>query len=101
MANSQIAPRFEKLMNLRRILLDVDKGLNRPTLTELAGSIEEVPGVDAVKITVTEMDMETMGTSITVEGLNINYNYLVKVIEDMGCAIHSIDEVITGKHIIK
>ena len=45
-------------MNLRRILLDVDKGLNRPTLTELAGSIEDVPGVDAVKITVTEMDME-------------------------------------------
>ncbi len=88
-------------MNLRRILLDVDKGLNRPTLTELAGSIEEVPGVEAVKITVTEMDMETMGTSIIVEGTNINYNQLIKTIEDMGCAIHSIDEVATGRHIIK
>ncbi len=88
-------------MNLRRILLDVDKGLNRPTLTELAGSIEEVPGVEAVKITVTEMDMETMGTSIIVEGMDINYNYLIKTIEEMGCAIHSIDEVLTGKHIIK
>ena len=40
--------------------------------------------MDVVKITVTEMDMETMGTSITVEGININYNYLIKVIEDMG-----------------
>ena len=42
---------LEKLMNLRRILLDVDKGLNRPTLTELAGSIEEVPGVFDVENT--------------------------------------------------
>ncbi len=88
-------------MNLRRILLDVDKGLNRPTLTELAGSIEEVPGVEAVKITVTEMDMETMGTSIIVEGTNIHYEKLLHTIEDMGCAIHSIDEVASGKYIIK
>ncbi|MEM0132826.1 DUF211 domain-containing protein [Acidiplasma sp.] len=25
----------------------------------------------------------------------------MKIIEDMGCAIHSIDEVVTGKHLIK
>ena len=55
-------------MTVRRVILDVDKALNRPTLLELASAIEKVQGVEAVNVSVTEMDMETMGTIITVEG---------------------------------
>lgn len=88
-------------MNLRRVVLDVDKGLNRPSLVELAETIEKVPGVEAVNVVVTEMDMETMGTSITVEGSMINYEALIASIEDVGAVIHSVDEIVVGKKIIE
>ncbi|MCL6090045.1 MAG: DUF211 domain-containing protein [Candidatus Thermoplasmatota archaeon] len=88
-------------MNVRRVVLDVDKGLNRPTLLELALAIERVPGVEAVNVSVTEMDMETMGTIITVEGATIDYNVLIEHIEDTGSVIHSVDEIAVGKKLIE
>ena len=47
------------------------------------------------------MDMETMGTSITVEGNMINYEALIASIEDVGAVIHSVDEIVVGKKIIE
>ncbi|MCL6089772.1 MAG: DUF211 domain-containing protein [Candidatus Thermoplasmatota archaeon] len=88
-------------MNVRRVVLDVDKGLNRPTLLELALAIERVTGVEAVNVSVTEMDMETMGTVITVEGNAIDYNDLISSIEDTGSVIHSVDEIAVGKKLIE
>jgi len=88
-------------MSIRRVVLDVDKSLNRPTLVDLVESIEKVPGVEAVNVSVTEMDMETMGTNITIEGANINYQELINTIEDSGAVIHSVDEIVAGKRIIE
>lgn len=88
-------------MSVRRVVLDVDKGLNRPTLLELAEAIERVPGVEAVNVSVTEMDMETMGTIITVEGTMINYDLLIENIEETGSVIHSVDEIAVGKKLIE
>ena len=88
-------------MSVRRVILDVDKALNRPTLLELASAIEKVPGVEAVNVSVTEMDMETMGTIITVEGNGIDYTALVNAIEDTGSVIHSVDEIAVGKRIVE
>lgn len=87
-------------MNLRRIVLDVAKGLSKPTFVELVDGIGTVKGVDAVNISVNEMDMETMGVIITVEGDGIDSAMLLEVIEDLGCAVHSIDEVAAGKRLI-
>ena len=88
-------------MSIRRVVLDVDKSLNRPTLVDLVESIEKVSGVEAVNVSVTEMDMETMGTNITIEGANINYQELINTIEDSGAVIHSVDEIVAGKRIIE
>jgi hypothetical protein len=88
-------------MSIRRVVLDVDKSLNRPTLVDLVESIERVPGVEAVNVSVTEMDMETMGTNITVEGVGIDYGKLINTIEDSGAVIHSVDEIVAGKRIIE
>jgi hypothetical protein len=58
-------------MNIRRLVLDVDKAVAKPTVTELAEAICQVAGVEAVNITVTEIDIETVGFNVTVEGENI------------------------------
>lgn len=87
-------------MNIRRMVLDVDKGFSMPSLIDIAKSIDKVKGVNAFNITVTEIDMETVGTAITVEGENIDYSALVKAIESTGAAMHSIDELVVGSHMV-
>ncbi|MCL5679193.1 MAG: DUF211 domain-containing protein [Candidatus Thermoplasmatota archaeon] len=88
-------------MNVRRVILDVGKSLARPTFVELLNAIDTVPGVEAVNASVTEMDMETMGISITVEGSNIDYDELIDRIEKTGSAVHSVDQIAVGKKLIE
>ena len=88
-------------MNLRRICLDVDKAKSRPELIDIAEAIAGVSGVDSVNIAVNEIDIETIGTQITVEGSEIDYKTLIKAIEDSGAAVHSIDELAIGTRIIE
>jgi len=87
-------------MNVRRLQLDVDKAVARPDLLDLAQAINGVAGVEAVNITVTDIDAETMGTEVTIEGDNIDINALYAAIEQVGAALHSIDEIVVGDRII-
>lgn len=88
-------------MNLRRVMLDVDKARSRPDITDIAADIEAVSGVEAVNITVAEIDVETVGMEVTVEGENINYDALVKAVNSTGAVVHSIDEIVAGSRIIE
>ena len=88
-------------MNIRRIVLDVGKSLARPTFVELLNAIDTVPGVEAVNESVTEMDMETMGISITVEGNNIDYAELIDKIERSGSGVYVVDQIAIGKRLIE
>jgi hypothetical protein len=88
-------------MNIRRLQLDVDKAVARPDLLELAEAIDGVSGVEATNITVAEIDMETVGMEVTVEGEYIDAAELVRAIERVGAAVHSVDEVVTGSRIIE
>nr|WP_237439900.1 DUF211 domain-containing protein [Amycolatopsis rubida] len=80
--------------------LDVDKAVARPDLLDLAEAIDGVPGVEAVNITVTDIDVETMGTEVTVEGDGIDVARLFAAIEKTGAALHSIDEIVAGDRVI-
>ncbi len=88
-------------MNIRRIVLDVDKAIARPTLIEITQAIEAVPGVHGLNITVTEIDIETVGTSVTIEGQGLDYAALVKAIESTGAVVHSIDQIIAGTQMVE
>jgi hypothetical protein len=88
-------------MNVRRIVLDVDKAISRPTLLEIARAIDSVPGVHGLNITVTEIDIETVGTDVTIEGENLDIDALVQAIESAGAVVHSIDQILAGSQIIE
>jgi hypothetical protein len=88
-------------MNIRRLALDVDKARERPDLITLAAAIEEVKGVEGVNITVSGIDMETVGTQITVEGENIDFDSLRKAIESTGAVVNSVDQIVAGKRTIE
>ncbi|MES1956309.1 DUF211 domain-containing protein [Salinisphaera hydrothermalis] len=88
-------------MNLRRVMLDVDKARSRPEMTEIAAAIEAAPGVEAVNITVTEIDVETVGMEVTVVGEQIDYVALVDAIDGTGAVVHSTDELVAGDRIVE
>ncbi len=87
-------------MNIRRLVLDVDKAIARPSILDLAEAVEAVSGVNALNITVEEIDIETVGMDITIEGDSIDVPGVVSAIEKAGAAVHSIDEVAAGNRII-
>ncbi len=88
-------------MGIRRVVLDVLKPIKGSTIIDLADKLTIIKGIDGVNITVTDMDVETMGLSVVVEGDNINFDEIRKVLEEEGCAIHSIDEVAGGNKIVE
>jgi uncharacterized protein len=88
-------------MNIRRIVLDVDKAMARPAITEIAEAIERVAGVQGLNITVTEIDIETVGMDVTVEGEGIDYAALVEAIDRTGAVVHSIDQLATGDRLVE
>ena len=87
-------------MNIHRVVLDVDKARARPSLVELGAALESVHGVEAVNITVTEIDLETVGMDVTVEGADIDYEGLNKAVESAGAVVNSIDELACGQRLI-
>lgn len=88
-------------MKIRRLVLDVDKAVARPSLIEIAKSIQSVSGVEAVNITVEEIDIEIVGTDIVIEGKDLDYDAIVKAIESVGAVVHSIDQIACGDRIIE
>lgn len=88
-------------MNIRRLVLDVDKAIIRPSLLELGRAIESVKGVQGVNITVNEIDMETVGTNVTIEREEMGYQEIEKAIEDVGCVVHSIDQLVSGSKLVE
>lgn len=87
-------------MNIRQLLLDVDKAVARPSLIEIAAAIDGCAGVEAVNITVGEIDIETVGMNVSIEGSNMNYEEITRAIETTGAVVHSLDEIVIGERII-
>lgn len=90
-----------QVMNIRRLVLDVDKAIARPSILDIAKAIEAVPNVEGVNVTVTEIDVETVGMDVTIEGEGMNYEAIVKAIESTGAVVHSVDQLISGSRVVE
>lgn len=88
-------------MNIRRLVLDVDKAIARPTIIDIVHAISSCAGVEATNITVTEIDIETVGMNITIEGQHLNYELIREAIESTGSVVHSIDQIVCGERLIE
>lgn len=85
---------------LRRVVLDVLKPYD-PGKIEMSERISSLDGVDGVNVITVEMDREVENVKIIVEGPGFDYGEIESILEDMGSAIHSVDEVVTGKKIVE
>ena len=84
---------------IRRVVLDTLKPME-PTIIVIAQKMSVIDGVSSVNISIVEIDLKVENAKITIEGDNINYEEVEKLIQIMGASIHSIDEVVAGKEII-
>jgi hypothetical protein len=85
---------------VRRLVLDVLKP-HEPTIIELASQLSALNGVEAVNISIYEIDRRVENAKITIEGGDLDYEKVEQVIQENGGTIHSIDEVVAGKMIIE
>lgn len=88
-------------MRLRRLLLDVDKAIKAPSLMEIAAAIEACKGVQACNITVGEVDLETVGTDITIEGDGLDCDEIAEAIEKTGAVVHGINQLVAGDRLLE
>ncbi len=84
---------------VRRLVLDTLKP-HDPSIVEMAKIISDIEGVGAVNVSIYEMDRKVENAKITIEGDDVPYLEIQTMIEELGGAIHSVDEVVAGKIII-
>jgi hypothetical protein len=84
---------------IRRLVLDTLKP-HDPNIIELAARLSDLEGISAVNISIYEMDRKVENAKITIEGDSVSYSLVAAIIEELGGAIHSIDEAVAGKEII-
>jgi hypothetical protein len=84
---------------VRRLVLDTLKP-HTPNIIELAKQISSLAGVEAVNVSIYEIDRKVENAKITIEGPDIRYAAVESLIRELGGTIHSIDEVVAGESII-
>jgi len=87
------------MSNIRRLVLDTLKP-HDPSIIELAESLSVLEGIDAVNISIYEIDRKVENAKITIEGEDVSYAMVLDVITDLGGTVHSVDEVVAGSKII-
>lgn len=83
-------------MPIRRLELDVDTTVDGPAMVDLAHRLETVQGVEGVTLTVREIDIETVGLNVAIEGPDIDVDLVFGAIEKSGAVLHNINEVCAG-----
>ena len=86
-------------MKIRRLVLDVLKP-HEPTVIEYADKITELDGITGLTVNVMEIDNKTQSIEISVEGDDVPYEGIREIIEALGGAVHSVDQVSAGDHIV-
>ena len=88
------------LSNIKRIILDVLKP-HSPSILEVADRLGDLEGVSGVNISLEEVDAQTDSIKITIEGSNIDYVQVERVVSECGASIHSIDGVSAGIRLVE
>jgi len=83
------------------VLLDVDKAIQQPEIIDIAEAIDAVRGVTGLNITVTEIDVQTVGMDVTVVGEGLDVSALIRAIESTGAVVNSIDELAAGEQLVE
>lgn len=84
---------------IKRLVLDILLP-NKISIIDLAKKLSQTDGIEAVNVTVKEIDAETQTLIVVIEGSNVDFDRINSIIEGLGGVIHSIDQVVAGKKLL-
>lgn len=64
-------------------------------------ALDGCSGVGGFNIVVGDVDIETLDMSVTIEGENLNYDEIVKAIENTGAVVHGLEQIAVGERLIE
>ena len=85
---------------IKRLVLDVLKSHN-PSIIVVSKKLSVLKGISGVNCSLDEIDQDTENIKITIEGEDVSFKSVVKVITACGGAIHSVDSVSTGRVLVE
>ncbi len=85
---------------IKRLVLDVLKP-HEPNVLGLAVTLSNLKGVSGVNVDVQEIDRKTETVKVTIEGSDIQFEEVRRVIKEAGGALHSIDQVSAGRKLVE
>jgi len=88
------------MVTARRLVLDLLKPYE-PDVVTFADAVAGIDGVTGVNVVLVETDKEVQTVKMTVEGDPIQVEIVYETLEDLGAAVHSIDEVVCGDRIVE
>jgi hypothetical protein len=87
-------------MAVRRLVIDVLIP-HEPGVLLYAEKLSDLDCTDALTIVVQEIDEQTKTLRMTIEGEDLSYKSIQKVIEELGGSVHSIDQVSAGSRTVE
>ena len=66
---------------------------HQPGVDLVARTLLEINGVIKVRLKVDELDQKTASLHVKIEGFNISLDEITEKLEELNCALHSVDEV--------
>ncbi|NHX37742.1 MULTISPECIES: DUF211 domain-containing protein [Halolamina] len=88
------------MVTARRLVLDLLKPYD-PDVVTTAEAVADIDGVDGVNVVLAENEEEVQNVKMTVEGDPIRVEAVYETIEDLGAAVHSIDEAACGERLVE
>ena len=83
---------------MKLIVLDVLKPSD-PSIVDLSKKLTEEKSVEAVDITITEIEQRVEKVRIMIEGDDVNFDRIKKVLEKFGVTIHRVNRVTRGSRV--
>ncbi|MDK6027782.1 DUF211 domain-containing protein [Ignisphaera sp. 4213-co] len=84
-------------MGLTRIVMNAFKSMGKQNIIDIANQLLKLDEVRNVNIKVNDINAEVVSVTIIIEGVNLDFEKIRSVLEDMGIAIHNVSEIIASK----
>ena len=85
---------------VRRLVLDVLKP-HEPPLLAFSESLADVESVEAVTVSLVELDQEVQNVVVTAEGTALSFEALEEEVTALGGTVHSVDQAACGDRVVE
>lgn len=84
-------------MVLVKIVVQAYKIFDRVTIIDVANQLLKLDGVKSVDIKVNDVDAESIHLTISIEGIDLDFEKIRNTLDSLNTVISSVDEIIATK----